>query len=115
MKIPPVNLQFHDLIFVKCRVIPNDLQEPVRKTFHSRVSSDVLETDISVKWTTTNVTSLRADGKTSKICGDSHVTLTLSTDLQCRSAGRFTVHLQRILVFFSVEVKECLLTDSSTH
>jgi len=76
MHIPAIKLESSgDPIFLKRRIIPFGLREPVRLSLQSMCDKGVLTQVESSKWATPIVTPLKADGKTPRICGDYRMTL----------------------------------------
>ena len=76
MKIPPVKLEISgDPIFLKRRIIPYGLIEPVKKVLDTLVSSGTITPVDSSAWATPIVTPLKSDGKTPRVCGDYRLTL----------------------------------------
>ncbi|VDP68804.1 unnamed protein product [Echinostoma caproni] len=57
-------------VFMKRRIIPLGLREPVNKALNEMVSKGVLTPVNSSAWATPAVTPLKRDGKTPMICGD---------------------------------------------
>ncbi|VDP88281.1 unnamed protein product [Echinostoma caproni] len=60
-------------LFVRRRIIPLGLREPVEKVLDEMVNEGVLRPVNS--WATPIVTPLKRDGKTPRICGDYRVTV----------------------------------------
>ncbi|GAA48494.1 Rho-related protein racI [Clonorchis sinensis] len=71
MQIPKVRLEVTgDPIFLKRRIIPFGLREPVRQALNSMCAKGILTPVESSNWATPIVTPLKADGITPRICGD---------------------------------------------
>ena len=76
MTIDKVHLEVSgDPIFMKRRVLPFGLREPVRKVLKSLCERGILCPVAASKWATAIVTPLKADGMTPRICGDYRLTL----------------------------------------
>ncbi|MBM6549294.1 reverse transcriptase domain-containing protein [Streptococcus dysgalactiae] len=76
LRIPPIHLEISgDPIFMKRRLIPYGLREPVRKVLNSLCDSGIIVPVETSQWATPIVTPLKQDGKTPRICGDYRVTL----------------------------------------
>ncbi|GAA47188.1 hypothetical protein CLF_106594, partial [Clonorchis sinensis] len=76
MQIPKVRLEVTgDPIFLKRRIIPFGLREPVRQALNSMCAKGILTPVESSNWATPIVTPLKADGITPRICGDYRLTL----------------------------------------
>ncbi|VDP75137.1 unnamed protein product [Echinostoma caproni] len=75
-KMAPIQLELDGSpIFLKRRIIPLGLREPVKKVLDDLVEKGVLTpVDYSV-WATPIVISLKRDGKTPGICGDYRITV----------------------------------------
>ncbi|KER24566.1 hypothetical protein T265_07798 [Opisthorchis viverrini] len=79
MRIPKVKLEVSgDPIFLKRRIVPFGLREPVRLALDSLCQKGILTPVESSKWATPIVTPLKSDGKTVRICGDYRLTLNKS-------------------------------------
>ncbi|GAA51703.1 clasp1 cytoplasmic linker associated protein 1, partial [Clonorchis sinensis] len=75
MQIPKVRLEVTgDPIFLKRRIIPFGLREPVREALNSMCAKGILTPVESSNWATPIVTPLKADGITPRICGDYRLT-----------------------------------------
>ncbi|GAA50669.1 retrovirus-related Pol polyprotein from transposon 17.6 [Clonorchis sinensis] len=113
MQIPKVRLEATgDAIFLKRRIIPFGLREPVRQALNSMCAKGILTPVESSNWATPIVTSLKADGITPRICGDYRLTLntrllqrTCTTeepeDVLCRLSGSS--------VFSKVDLGSCTI------
>lgn len=76
MRIPKVQLEATgDPIFLKRRIIPFGLREPVRQALESMCEKGILTPVESSNWATPIVIPLKADGITPRICGDYRITL----------------------------------------
>ena len=76
MNIPKIALKVSgDPIFLKRRIIPFGLREPVRQALQSMCAKGILTPVDSSSWATPIVTPLKSDGKTPRVCGDYRLTL----------------------------------------
>ena len=76
MKVPPIKLEvIDDPVFLKRRVIPYGLREPVLKVLTELCSQGIIEKIESSAWGTPIVTPLKSDGRTPRVCGDYRLTL----------------------------------------
>lgn len=57
-------------IFIKSRILPLVLREPVQYIFDHLVDKEILKSVSSSAWATPIATLLKRDGRTPRICGD---------------------------------------------
>ena len=79
MKIKPIRLELSgDPIFMKRRIIPFGLREPIHDAVMELVNKGILSPVEASSWATPIVTPLKRDGRTYRICGDYRLTLNKS-------------------------------------
>ena len=113
MRITPIHLEISgEPIFLKRRLIPYGLREPVRKVLETLCDSNILVPVTASQWATPIVTPLKQDGQTPRVCGDYRLTLNprlLQRSCTTEEPEAILSHLHGSCVFSKIDLKDAYL------